>query len=271
MTITFLNFSLTAYKWFWCIMLVVVAIYSTIDYFKNTGKVSSVDYSIFHESPKDKYPAFSICVEMMNPLSDTANKENILILNNSPVQRLASVYNNGEIVHSWSKNGDIWLKVEVETKEDTKTTDQKNVTEHYQFYGNPNLPNRSCITRNNSQDETERLVKNYDSVVLNKTMLTQSQARMKIYIHHPGQLMRKHHKHDYVSTLKESSKPTFPSELTFQIVYVSVSRLREDAPISCSDDISDEDKMRRFYIKGNFWERIIYRGRTLALFYAHLI
>ena len=118
MTIKFWNFSLTVYKWICCILLVFVAVMSTIDYFKNTGKVSSVDYRMFHQSPADKYPSFSICVEMMNPLSDTDGKENILIVKKSLVQRLTSVYNNGEIVRSWYKNGADWIKSEVDTKED---------------------------------------------------------------------------------------------------------------------------------------------------------
>ena len=247
------SFCLSAYKWICCIALVIAVIESSIDYQNNKGKVSSVDCRIFHQSLKDKYPAFSICVQMLNPLSVTANKENILISKKSPVQRLTSVYNNGELIHSWSKKGDVWLKSETEIKEDTKITEETNVTDQYKFYGNPNLPNWSCITRNNSEEETGGLVKSYDGLVLNKTMLIQSKARMKIYIHYPGQLMRKHHKHDYVSSMiMDNSEPSFPSKLTFQIVYVSVSRLREDAIISCGDDILDEDKHRRIYIKRNF-------------------
>ena len=249
MNTKFFNFTLTVHNWICCILLVMALLKIAINYHKNTGKVSSVDYRIFHESPKDKYPAFSICVEMMNSLSDKANKENILISKKSPVQRIASAYNDGHLILTLSKKGDVWIKSETETKEDTKTTDERNVTDQYKFYGNPNLPNQSCITRNNSQEETDGFRKSYDGLVLNKTMLIQRKARIKIYIHHPGQLMRRHHKHDYVM---ESSGTSFPSRLTFQIVYVSVPRLRKDALISCSDDILDEDKLRRIYIKRNF-------------------
>ena len=45
------------------ILLIGAVIRNSIDYARNEGKVSNVDYRIFHQSERDRYPSFSICFE----------------------------------------------------------------------------------------------------------------------------------------------------------------------------------------------------------------
>ena len=235
------KWGIDAYKWACCLVLVFAIIHNTLIYFTNKGKVSSVDYRIFHQSLEDKYPAFSLCLE--NELGNIApySIDSLLI-------RLNSVFKNAAIFHVWSKIEDEWTKTEFVKNGSTKKPPIV-TKDNFHFYENPNLPKRFCLTRNNSDAENKMMIKNYDIMIVNKTMLRAHNTNLKLYLHHPGQLMRNYHKQQYELEFSQKSE-TSTLEVKFQLMYVSVSRLRSDAPTSCMSDVSDEDKVRRNYIKG---------------------
>ena len=233
------------------IALVLSIIQNSINYHRNKGKVTSVDYRIFNQSPEDKYPSFSICVEMKNSPLNSTKKENHLGLRDFFLLKFTSIYNNGDIVNNSSMIKGQLLNFDINTTMETPSMAQETFGyQNDEFYDNPNLPDWICMTRNNSHAESAKLVKSYDILVFNKTTLEILGSKLKIYIHYPGQLMRRHHKHEKVLILTPNNKGSSVSKITFQLVYVSVSRLREDALIACRADISDEDKLRRMYITG---------------------
>ena len=133
----------------------------------------------------------------------------------------------------------------------TRIPEPQTFRNNLQFYENPNTPERFCITRNNSESETRKLVKNDEILVLNKTMLNSFHTWLKIYLHHPGQLTRNNHRHDYDAILSSNlTSVNSPSKVSLKIVYVSVSRLRKDAPNKCLNSVVDEDRLRRNKIRG---------------------
>ena len=119
------EWSLTSYKWMCCIVLALSAISSTVNYYSNKGKVSSVDYRIFHQAELDKYPSFSICVEMENTPSSTSTNENNSTFPGPSLFNFTSIYNNGDIINNWSINDDSLVKSEINQKEDTRIIGQK--------------------------------------------------------------------------------------------------------------------------------------------------
>ena len=145
------------------------------------------------------------------------------------------------------RSGNQWNQSE----QGNEATEPKIFPKNLQFYENPNLPRRYCLTRNNSREEKEKSIKNYDIIRINKTLLMSHRVNLMTYVHHPGQLMRSYHKHDYLVVLSPNS--TVPSFVSFQLVFVSVSRLRENAKIRCIDDNGREDFIRRKYITGTFF------------------
>ena len=155
---------------------------------------------------------------------------------------MESIAENGRIQYKWGRVGNQWNRSETGTNETGFQIHESNL----QFYENPNLPRRYCLTRNNSREESRALIKNYDIIKLNKSLLMDQNVNLMMYIHHPGQLMRSYHKHDYWGIL--SSNSTVPAGVVFQLVFVSVSRLRESAKISCIKDDGNEDMIRRHYI-----------------------
>ena len=248
---------LNAWRLLCCLLLLAAIITETKRYIKNEGKVSSVAHRIFHEAEEDRYPAFSICLEMLDTYSFNLKyrsvdsnldkiKDEMPISDDSFLISTTSILENGQVQYDWMRSGNQWNQSE----RGSEAKEPKVLSKNLQFYENPNLPRRYCLTRNNSREENEKSIKNYDIIRINKSLLTPHRVSLLMYVHHPGQLMRSYHKHDYLVVLSPTS--TVPSFVSFQLVFVSVSRLRENAKIRCIDDNGREDFIRRKYITGTF-------------------
>lgn len=248
-----LKWGLNSWKVFCCLCLLGSIIIETEKYLKNNGKVSEVAHRIFHQAKEDRYPIFSLCLEMLDTYSYNLDERNVdsdirIIGNAMPISSdsflisTESIAENGRIQYKWGRVGNQWNRLETGTNETGFQIYESNL----QFYENPNLARRYCLTRNNSREESRALIKNYDIIKLNKTSLMDQNVNLMMYIHHPGQLMRSYHKHDYWAVLSPNS--TVPSGVVFKLVFVSVSRLRESAVIGCLKDDGNEDMIRRHYI-----------------------
>ena len=256
-----LKWALNAWKFFCCLGLLIAIIIETEKYLKNEGKVSSVDHRIFHQSKNDRYPAFSICLEMRDTydfsFNTQSNIDKLQLLgtempfsNDSFLLNTTAIFNNAQIQHAWANFGDRWIRSEIDATQIPPSNGPKPFDHNQQFYENPNIPRRYCLTRNNSREATKELIKNYDVIILNKTLLLEHDVNLMLYIHHPGQLMRSYHKHVLWAVLSPNSTGAALKALVFQLVFVSVSRLRESANIGCIDDDGMEDIYRRKVIKG---------------------
>ena len=248
---------LNAWRLLCCLLLLAAIITETKRYMKNEGKVSSVAHRIFHQAEEDRYPAFSICLEMLDTYSYNLKnrptysnpdqiEDEMPISDDSFLISTTSILENGHVQYNWMRSGNQWNQSE----QGNEATEPKIFPKNLQFYENPNLPRRYCLTRNNSREEKEKSIKNYDIIRINKTLLMPQRVNLLMYVHHPGQLMRSYHKHDYLVVLSPTSN--VPSFVSFQLVFVSVSRLRESAKIRCNDDNGREDVVRRKYITGTF-------------------
>ena len=231
------------------ILLIGAVIRNSIDYARNEGKVSNVDYRIFHQSERDRYPSFSICLEEESNF-DANTDATVDLHENSFLSKLTSVFSNGKYFISWENRKGVWWKTEILVNASSPKPLDEAVVDNSSMYENPNIPKRFCITQNNSYAESRLLIKNYDILTLNKTSLRDSNNVLKVYIHSHGQLTRNLHKHDYEYRFSED-KDSSPSQIEIKVVYVSVSRLRDDAPTGCISNIINEDLTRRDVIRGN--------------------
>ena len=243
-----------AWKAICWILLILSIIRNSILYATNKGKVSNVDYRIFHQSERDRYPSFSICIEEESSfdanLAYAHNATAVGQYTDSFLNKLTSVFSNGRYFVSLENRKGVWWKYEIRKNDSLLELPDEAVVGNTSMYENPNIPNRFCITQNNSYAESRLLIKNYDILTLNKTTMNNSSNILKVYIHSHGQLSRNLHRHDYEYRFSED-KESSPSQVEMKVVYVSVSRLRDDAPMGCISNIMDEDRMRRDVVRGS--------------------
>lgn len=235
------------------ILLIISIIRNSMYYATNEGKVSNVDYRIFHQSGKDRYPSFSICVEEESNFDANvayAHDATLDLYKNSFLSTLSSVFSNGRYFLSWENRKGVWWKREILMNASSLELPDEVAVGDSSMYENPNIRNRFCITQNNSYAESRLLIKNYDKLTLNKSTLNNSSNILKVYIHSHGQLSRNLHRHDYEYRFSED-KESSPSKVEMKVVYVSVSRLRDDAPMGCIPNMMDEDRMRRDVVRGS--------------------
>ena len=242
-----------AWKAICWILLILSIIRNSILYANNEGKVSNVDYRIFHQSERDRYPSFSICIEEESNFDANmvyAHNATEGLYTDSFLNKLTSVFSNGRYFISWENRKGVWWKYEMRKNSSSFELPDEAVVGNSSLYENPNIPKRFCITQNNSYAESRLLIKNYDILTLHKTKLSNASRVLKVYIHSHGQLTRNLHRHDYEYRFPED-KDSSPSQVEMKVVYVSVSRLRDDAPMGCILNMMDEDRIRRDIVRGN--------------------
>ena len=241
-----------AWKAICWILLILSIIRNSMLYATNKGKVSNVDYRIFHQSERDRYPSFSICVEEESSFNGNmgfVHNESMGLSQDSFLNKLTSVFSNGRYFVSWENRKGVWWKYDIRKNHSSLELPDDAVVGNSSMYENPNIPKRFCITQNNSYAESRLLIKNYDILTLNKTTLSNTSNILKVYVHSHGQLTRNLHRHDYEYRFSED-KDSSPSQVEMKVVYVSVSRLRDDAHMGCISNIMDEDRKRRHIVRG---------------------
>ena len=241
-----------AWKAICWILLILSIIRNSMLYATNQGKVSNVDYRIFHQSERDRYPSFSICVEEESNFDANisyAHNATVDLYKDSILNKFTSVFSNGQYFLSWENRKRVWWKYDIRKNSSSLELPDDAVVGNSSMYENPNIPKRFCITQNNSYAESRLLIKNYDILTLNKTTMSNTSNILKVYIHSHGQLTRNLHRHDYEYRFSED-KDSSLSKVEMKVVYVSVSRLRDDAPMGCISNIMDEDRGRRDVVRG---------------------
>ena len=118
-----------------------------------------------------------------------------------------------------------------------------------------------CFTRKG--DKRENVIRIEDSLWLRKAQLEKFDewVRLKIFIHHPGQVLRVFDAPTFVSTIKDFDweKP----ELRFKISQVNILRKRPDANNPCDPNLSDDDHHLRTIISKKvgcipvYWKNIM--------------
>ena len=114
---------LNAWRLLCCLLLLAAIIIETKRYIKNEGKVSSVAHRIFHQAEEDRYPAFSICLEMMDtysfhrknrPVDSNLDKseDEMPISNDSFLISTTAILENGQVQHNWMRAGNQWNQAE---------------------------------------------------------------------------------------------------------------------------------------------------------------
>ena len=107
-------------------------------------------------------------------------------------------------------------------------------------------PSTICFTR--KDDKNLNIIRIEDSLNLLRVELEKFQVRLKlkIFIHHPGQLLRGFDAPVFESEMRhiDWGKPM----LTFKIMQQSILRKRPDAKIPCNPDLYDDDLQVRIKI-----------------------
>ena len=161
-----------AWKAICWILLILSVIRNSMLYATNKGKVSNVDYRIFHQSERDRYPSFSICVEEESSFNGNmgfVHNESMGLSQDSFLNKLTSVFSNGRYFVSWENRKGVWWRREILMNASSLELPDEVAVDDSSMYENPNIPNRFCITQNNSYAESRLLIKNYDILTLNKT------------------------------------------------------------------------------------------------------
>ena len=144
-------------------------------------------------------------------------------------------------------------------------------------------PGRICYTRNNDQKQNSSRIEDnvsffyykYRRVYLQRAIynkdiglyMLDQYLKMKIYIHHPGQLLRV-----FDSPVFESKIMDLDTErrlLSFKISQVSILRKRPDSNIPCNPDLYDDDLQQRIQVAEDvgcipvYWKKIMQGSLTL--------
>ena len=105
-----------AWKAICWILLILSIIRNSMLYATNQGKVSNVDYRIFHQSERDRYPSFSICVEEESSFDANisyAENTTVDLYKDSILNKLTSVFSNGRYFLSWENRKGVWWKYDI--------------------------------------------------------------------------------------------------------------------------------------------------------------
>ena len=118
--------------------------------------------------------------------------------------------------------------------------DQLRINSNLPFYVSYQDPETICFTR--KSDDKENIIRIYDLFSLITKQLDRFHPLVvfKIYLHHPGQLLR-----SFGSPVIQYTKQQFSrmkkTEFTIKVSQVTILRKREDANIPCNTTLHDDD------------------------------
>ena len=245
----------------------------TLRYYKNED-TSTIAYKQFNQSPKDTYPTFSVCFTddqagydyegLIHTFYKDKIQDTLGISFNEYTQIL-----KGEILSINKLDGSLKTvdirNISVANHErftirledilnfyefNTKNTDHaltwdgdvNGVT--LPFYLSHQEPETICFTRRD--EEKVGVIRTIDVISLTSLYNFHKKVSFKIYVHHPGQLVR-----NIDSPLFESTMDAFDWKkyfLTFKISQITILRKRQDANDKCNIDLHDDDQKRRLEV-----------------------
>ena len=232
---------------------------------------SSFGYKKFGESPRDRYPTFSICLHSVQNnffLYFDSTLKNITGRNKNTFTEYESIlsglifYQNGVLkalqeisfkqvseseLHKVSYQlKDFVHRLEFEDRNSRKT--EKYDEDDSTLYPNGTLPlhisykdsRTICFTRNSDSNTT--FERRSDMISFPIQTLIDTELYIQIYIHHPGQLTRSLDKPVLKSKAIDLEEN---SNVIFNINDVSVLRRRPDAIQKCDEKLHDDDQKFR--------------------------
>ena len=259
-----------------CIMLALhMTLKETLRYLKNED-ISTVRYKEFNRSPRDTFPVFSICFTD-DQADGTRGRIHTFFESdiNSALHLSVDEYTRilkGEVLSRVTNEG-VLEKIDIRNISSsdigrftielsnlyqmvdfkTQNTDNDFQLMHWDnevpipFYVSHQDPGTICFTRR--QDKDNGVIRTNDDLSLKGKMLDDrfdDKVVFKLYVHHPGQLIR-----SIRSPIFESTIHGFDwnlNILSFKISQVSILRKRHDANERCNTDLHDDDQQRRIEI-----------------------
>ena len=277
-------------------MCVLLACYmttkETLRFLKNED-TSSIRYKYFANSPEDTYPTFSFCLtdEQLTSregLIYSYFKEDIYqtlpywdadfstfaqILQGKKlssgikdeagldIRNLSDNYANSFTIELTR----LYQMVEFKTKNSNDSlefsADSSTQTE-LPFYISYQDPERICYTRNSDSKEGIIRIEDILSLIREQLQMFDEYVTFKIYVHHPGQLLRKIDNPVFQSTLKDFEWEK--SVLIFKIYQVSILRKRPSGNTPCDIELYDDDNRLLQKISEKvgcipiYWKNILY-------------
>ena len=274
----------------------------TLRYFKNEDQ-SSIGYKYFAASPQDTYPTFSICIldeqeegliysyfkldiALTFPMTDAdsfssfakilkGNKESSTVKNEDgdsiaelDIRNFSENYANS-FTFKLAQLCNL-IKFETENSNDSLDLDcETSTSSMLPFYVSYQDPDTICFTRNN--DKKEGIVRIEDTYSLVKSQLDKfdNSVKIKIFVHHPGQLLRGFNAPIFQSTLRDFDWER--ASLTFTISQVSILRKRPSGNIPCDSEVNDDDYHLIEKVSEKvgcipiYWKNILYVTSNLEL------
>ena len=255
----------------------------------NNDDTSTITYKHFAVSPQDTYPTFSFCFcddgkgsmyrhlsklfELAIPIpgaettfvrllkgqkvfSDQSDKEDFDIRNISE-----------HTIDTFSIKLDrLYYELEFKTKYQNDSLSRnryKDSNKPFPFYISYLDPGRICYTRN--EDQRQSIARIEDSISFftdeHGMQTLEKDLTKKVFIHHPGQLLRVFDSpvHESMSKDLDYNQPL----LAFKINHVSILRKRADANVPCNPDLFDDDLQLRIQVAKDvgcipvYWKRIM--------------
>ena len=263
----------------------------TLRYLKNED-TSTITYKNFATSSQDTYPTFSLCFtddedegiiydHFKDDITSTLPVANadiypaktfsrILKGENIPIghykEEVFSIYNTSEAyVNMFSiKLEQLYDYIEFTTEHSNDSLtlySNINSNDDLPIYLSYQDPSTICFTR--QDDKNLNIIRIEDSLNLLREELQKfhNRLRFKIFIHHPGQLLRGFDAPVFESEMRhiDWDKPM----LTFKIMQQSILRKRPDAKTPCNPDLHDDDlqlKMKVSEVGGcipSYWKNLI--------------
>ena len=239
----------------------------TLRYTENNDR-SSISYKRFADTPQDTYPTFSICfsddTDYWNIFFKDEFEYAIPILNGKywlfgkilkGMKVYAGEYHDGHLdIRNISEDyGSVFMiKLEQlydmikfttkDQKDDLSLNAKSDFNEPFPFYVSYLDPQTVCYTRND--DFKENIVRIEDKINLQTAALDKFNRKtttMRIFIHHPGQVLRVLDTSIYQSKFYKFHIGDRKPSLTFKISQVSILRKRPDSNSPCDPDLYYDD------------------------------
>ena len=228
-----------------CLSSAFYMTYLQFKYYLNNEDIASISYQKFNNEEKDEYPTISICISgpygwMFKPSNDDFKSTNVTASSYSKYLRGLLKENPAEF--SDIKFDDVAL--DVRDRFSVRYTGafsgyhRRIKTRRSSLIPAYQDPSIVCISKNSSYEKGVKQI--LDQISLNSTMLYSVSARLNIYVHQKGRLIR--NRLDLHVFQPEPSHYKAGIEKIIDIGQVDILRERDKSKAPCDHNIKDEDK-----------------------------
>ena len=268
-----------------CCLLAGYMVVTQISRFFENRDSSTIMFKRFNISPDDRYPTLSICFEgaKLNWYNETSIFESFgitstkyeKILKGEQVLKFeydykTKLYNKiFTDIRNGSNDGfdkfylsiaDMLTGIEYATEEIPNSIkygkgDRGVEVEDIPFYIGYQTPETICFTR--TSNDTLGSIRMYDWLLFNKDIIgneNYQSAKMMIYLHYPGQLLRSYHTPVFKSgisfTAFNEEKNFWDRLLTITVTQVMLLRKRANSNVPCDPNlVNDDEKLQKEIIR----------------------